>query len=134
MAAAKTKHLTATEQLSLARKHLDRVQSAWDPPDWSDLTIYGMYSVEAAILAAAVHLGDTIKKTHWDKATYATALATKHGVPDVADLVRKLNSGRKASAYGDEEMPDDLGDPQDLVTEIEEFVDAIDRLIAGAKP
>jgi hypothetical protein len=27
-----------------------------------------MYAVEAAILAAAVHLGRDLKRTHWDKA------------------------------------------------------------------
>lgn len=131
MAAGTPKVLTAIEQLALSRRHLARVQSAWNPPDWADLTIYGMYAIEAAILAASAHLGRTLKKTHWDKADFARELAKSHGMPDVSELVAKLNTGRKATAYGDEEMPSDLGDAEDIATEIEEFVDAVDQLIGA---
>lgn len=72
---------TAQEYLELAQKHLQRVEAAWAQPDWSDLTIYGMYAVEAAILAAAVHLGRDLKKTHWDKADFAAELTADHGLP-----------------------------------------------------
>src|SRR5258706_11915257 len=94
------KPLTAQEQLVLAHKHLIRVQDAWGEPDWDDLTIYGMYAVEAAILAAATHLGEPVQKTHWDKARFAKELAQKQGLPDASDLVADLNVGRKAAAYG----------------------------------
>jgi hypothetical protein len=124
---------TAAENLARAYKHLKRVQVAWvAPTDWSDLTIYGMYAVEAAILSAAAHLGKVVAKTHWAKAAFASELAQKHGLPDVSELVGQLNTGRKAVAYGDEEMPeDDLGDPHDLASAIEEFVTAVDALIDG---
>jgi hypothetical protein len=129
----KARVVTAADSLALARKHLARVQIAWDDPtDWSDLTIYGMYAVEAAILAAAAHLGRSVKKTHWDKADFAAELAAKHGLPDASELVGKLNTGRKAAAYGDEDMPEEFNDPEDLATEIEEFVDAVDALIGEA--
>jgi hypothetical protein len=40
----------------LAEEHLKRVQAAWDDPtDWEDLTMYGLYCVEAAVVAAAKH-------------------------------------------------------------------------------
>jgi hypothetical protein len=132
----KAKVLTAQENLALAHKHLERVQAAWDKPtDWSDLTIYGMYAVEAAILAAAVHLGRDLKRTHWDKADFASELAEKHGLPDASELVSQLNTGRKAMAYGDEEMPEEaLGSPEDLANWIEEFVEAVADLTAGKKP
>jgi hypothetical protein len=134
-ATKKPKVLTAQEHLALARKHLERVQAAWDTPtDWSDLTIYGMYAVEAAILAAAVRLGRELKKTHWDKAGFASELAEKHGLPDASALVSGLNTGRKAMAYGDEEMPEEaLGDPEDLATAIEEFVEAVANMTAEEK-
>jgi hypothetical protein len=98
--------VTADRSLALARQHLERVRKAWGAPtDLSDLTIYGMYAVEAAILAAATHLGHKVERTHWDKADYASKLASEHGLPDVSKLVALLNDGRKAVAYGDEEMP-----------------------------
>ena len=39
----------AHEKLELARRHLGRVQAAWDPPDWADLSLYGFYALEAAV-------------------------------------------------------------------------------------
>ena len=128
------KTLTAAENLALAREHLVKVQAAWDSPtDWSDLTIYGMYALEAAIRAAAVHLGETVNNTHWGKAAYAAELATKHGLPDVSDLVTHLNTGRKAAGYGDEDMPAGLGDAEQLAIDIEVFVDAVGTFI-GSPP
>ncbi len=93
-----------------------------------------MYAIEAGILAAAAHLKRDVKKTHWDKADFALELATTHGLPDVSDLVRALNTGRKATAYGDEDMPEDeLGDPEDLAAAIDEFIEAVAVLLAGKK-
>jgi hypothetical protein len=49
---------TADEKLELAGRHLERVLAAWDEPtDWDDLSLYGFYCLEAAVEAAAIHLG-----------------------------------------------------------------------------
>ncbi|HEV3191737.1 MAG TPA: hypothetical protein VGY54_14605 [Polyangiaceae bacterium] len=127
--------LTAQEHLALAQAHLERVQDAWpEPTDWSDLTIYGMYAIESATLAAAAHLGKVLKPAHWEKADFAATLSGDHGLPDVSELLGTLNTGRKAQAYGDEEMPEDeLGEAEDLATEIEDFVSAIATFIGGGK-
>jgi hypothetical protein len=31
------------------------VRTAWDPPDWADLSFFGFYCLEAAVEAAAIH-------------------------------------------------------------------------------
>jgi hypothetical protein len=60
---------TAKDKLKLARRHLERVLVAWDTPtDWDDLSLYGFYCLEAAVEAAAVHMGLATSKKHWEKA------------------------------------------------------------------
>ena len=40
----------AEDKLKLAKRHLERVQAAWDTPtDWDDLSLYGFYCLEAAV-------------------------------------------------------------------------------------
>lgn len=100
---------SATAYLELARKHLAKVQAAWDEPtDWPDLTIYGLYAIEAGVLAAAMHTRQAVKKTHWDKRDLALRLHESHGIPDMSELMDDLNEARKASAYGDVEFPGGL--------------------------
>jgi len=120
----------ARRLLGIARGHLDRVLTAWDTPtDWSDLTIYGFYCLEAAVVAAGKQFDWEIRKTHADKADAAQRLHDQHGVPDVSQLLVALNEARKATAYGDAQRPD--LDPEEVASEIEEFVDSIERLIEG---
>ena len=58
-------NIRAKEQLKVARRHLERVQGAWDAPtDWSDLSLYGFYCLEAAVMAAAKYFGIDVKRTH----------------------------------------------------------------------
>ena len=89
------------DKLKLARRHLERVQAAWDTPtDWDDLSIYGLYCLEAAVEAAAAHVGLMTSKKHWEKADIAGELHKKHGLPDVGQLLRDLNDARKAAKPG----------------------------------
>jgi hypothetical protein len=63
---------TGEDKLKLARHHLDRVLNAWDTPtNWDDLSLYGFYCLEAAVEAAALHLGIQTSKKHWEKAEVA---------------------------------------------------------------
>lgn len=43
---------TVEEKLALANKHLAKVQVAWDPPNWLELSLFGFYALEAAVDAA----------------------------------------------------------------------------------
>lgn len=114
----------AEKKLELAREHLERVLAAWDTPtDWADLSIYGLYCLEAAVEAAARHVGLTTSRRHWEKAETAAELHKKYGLPDVEQFLREINVARKAEAYGD--VPDPGLDAEDVASEIERYVEAV---------
>lgn len=118
----------AQKQLELAEKHLDRVQSAgFEPTDWDDLVIYGFYCLEATVMAAAIHFGVEVKRTHWSKADASETLHASKGLPEVKDLLESLNQARKAMAYGDVPRPD--LDPEDIAAQIEAYVDEVGTMI-----
>lgn len=102
--------------------------AAWDEPvDWTDLTIYGFYCLEAAIVAAAMHTGLSFRRTHSEKAKVAEELAVSYDLPDLSDFLRKLNEARKAAAYGDAPLPD--LDAEYVAQKIEDYVDAVSALL-----
>ena len=120
----------AADFLQRSRGHLRRVvEAAPEPTDRYDLTIYGFYCVEAAVMAAATHAGWTVEPKHPAKAGAAQRLARAHALPDVSTMLRTLNAARKAAAYGDGAMP--RLDPQRLSREIEHYVELVTRLIEG---
>ena len=120
----------AQDKLELARRHLKRVQAAWDTPtDWEDLSLYWFFCLEAAIEAAAIKVGMTASKKHWEKVDIAIELHKRHGLPDVAQLLRDLNNARKAAAYGD--IPAPNLNAEDVAIEIEQYVDAVGQLLEG---
>jgi hypothetical protein len=121
---------SAAAALALAKKHLERVQVSWDPPEWLDLAAYGLYAIEAAVVAAALHVKLPLQRNHWSKADAARALAQRHGLPDVADLMQDLNEVRKSEAYGDVSAPQSL-DPEDVASEVERYVDAVGELLGN---
>jgi hypothetical protein len=113
----------ARDKLELAEKHLERVQGAWYGPDWADLSIYGLYCLEAAVEAAALLVGITTKKQHWAKSGAAAELHRNHGFADVEEMMRDLNEARKAEAYGDV-VPPEL-DAEYVASEIEQYVERV---------
>lgn len=114
---------TAQEKLELAQRHLERVQEAWDPPDWADLSFYGFYALEAAVEAASLHYGMNVQKAHWARVEAAKTLHRQHGLPDVSELLRDLNEARKSEAYGDVPAPE--LDAEHVASEIESFIDTV---------
>lgn len=120
--------ISAAQSLALARKHLDRVQGSWDPPEWLDLAAYGLYALEAAAVAAAIHARHPLERTHWSKAGVVRKLARNKGLPDVSGLMHDLNEIRKSEAYGDVASPPSL-DAEDVAREVEEYVDAVDAFL-----
>lgn len=115
-------------KLKLARRHLGKVQDAWsEPTDWDDLSLYGFYCLEAAVEAAALHFGLRTSKKHWEKVDLSEELHKRHGLPDISNLLRDLNDARKATAYGDVPLPE--FDAEDLASEVESFVAAVEALI-----
>ena len=114
---------SAAEKLELSMKHLKKVQGAWDPLDWADLSMYGLYCLEAAVDAAAISFGVPLKAEHWSRVAAAQTLHTRHGLADVADLLRDLNAVRKSEAYGDVEAPE--LDAEQVAGQIESYVEAV---------
>jgi hypothetical protein len=122
---------TARKSLALAMSHLDRAKAAAiDPVDWLELATFGFYALEAAVVAAALHVDYTVKRTHPGKVEASVWLSKNQGLPDVARLLVELNSARKAQAYGDTDFPAHL-DSEDVSQQIEEYVDAVDGLVNG---
>lgn len=125
----------ADDKLTLARRHLERVQVAWDDPvDWADLSIYGFYALEAAVDAACLHVGSDTTRHHLARAEAAAALASSHGLPDVSELLRDLNQVRKHQSYGDGDAPEMSA--VETAVAVETYVDSVTALIgqAGGEP
>lgn len=113
-----------TDKMTLARRHLERVQVAWDDPtDWADLASYGLYALEAAVDAVLLFLDKEVRAAHWHRADAAKQLSSEHGLDDVSELIRDLNEVRKREAYGDVIAPE--LDAEEVATTIEEYIDAV---------
>lgn len=113
--------------LEIARKHLRKVQDAWEAPDWDDLTTYGLYCLEACIRAAVLKNGDIPVRTHYGKVDQSNELALNHGFPNIEDLLKELNDGRKANAYGDAVFDEDKHDAEDIAVRIEAYFAATEN-------
>ena len=122
--------ITALEKLELAERQLERVQTAWDPPDWFDLSHYGFHALENAVDAACIHLGIDLQQSHPARQEAAELLHKEHGFDDVSELLRDLNETRKSESYGDIPAPE--LDPEETASQIESFVEAVRRLIKDA--
>ena len=119
----------AAKKLGLAKKHLRKVQRAWDPVDWSDLTIYGVYALETAIQGAAEEKSIAWDKTHPSMVRTAAELHRLHGLPNIVPLLKDLQRSRLYTAYGDI-RPSGQYDPEDIATEVEQYVDAVKALLS----
>ena len=120
---------TAQDSFDLALRHLERVAVSWDDPtDWLELSTFGFYCLEAAVVAAALQLKRTRPSNHQDKVREAMCLTNEHDLPDIANLLVDLNTMRKHEAYGDIDPPDSL-DPEDVASEIEAYVEQVRKLV-----
>jgi hypothetical protein len=119
---------SAHEHLELARRHLARVRSASRPANWPDLTLYGFYCLENAVVAAAIHVGIVTQKSHPSKVTAGQQLTLQRSLPDVSRLLVQLNDARKVEAYGDVVRPD--LDPENLASTLAEYIEAVGVLLA----
>lgn len=115
--------------LEIARKHLRKVEDAWEGPDWDDLTKYGLYCLEACIRAAVLKSGGTPVKTHYGKVDQSIDLARDYGLPDIKDLLTELNDGRKANAYGDDEFNEDDYDAKEIASRIMAYFVPTERFV-----
>lgn len=123
--------LSPQQRVELAREQLAKVQTAWfEPTDWSDLTVYGMYAVENAVVAAAESVGIEVRRTHWDKVSIAQELQQTHGLPDIADLLQELNELRKGFSYG-ESVAEPTMAAEEVAAAVETYVEAAGVFVEG---
>ena len=121
---------TPKDFIDISRKHLVKVQAAWSTPtDWDDLTTYGLYCLEALVQAAGLSVGIPATRYHGDKVLNAKRLHDDHGLADVSDLMRELNEGRKANAYGDIEFEESDYDAEDIAQQIENYFDEVSSFV-----
>jgi hypothetical protein len=120
----------AAAKIEVSRKHLTKVQAAWEEPtDWADLCIYGLYALETAVQAAGLHVGLTAQPTHPAQVRLAKTLHEDHGLPDIEELLVDLQRSRLHEAYG-EIKPSGKFDAESIASFVEEYVVAVEGLLA----
>ena len=90
------------------------------------------YAYENALVAAATALGAAWTKKHYEKAGLAKSLFEQNKIKtDISDLLVSLNEQRKDVSYGDpgEELSE--VDLEDLVSQLEQFLDEVGELVAN---
>ena len=121
----------ARKALNIARRHLERVQTAWwEPADAVEAVTFAFYAYENAVVSVAELNGRQWTKNHREKADLAHELFEQGLVAtDVSDRLREFNDLRKDVAY-DEPGPELAQlELEDVATELEQFVDEVTTLV-----
>ncbi len=63
--------------------------------DWTDLSTYGFYCLEAAAMAAVNHLKLKVQRTHPGKVQAAKLLVSKYKLPDASTLLAFFTRTRR---------------------------------------
>ncbi len=127
-------------RLKEANSHLERARAqwdsaavdAWEPAEPADCVTKCFYSYENALVAAATALGTVWTKKHYEKAALAKRLFEQNKLKtDVSDLLVRLNELRKDVSYGDPGQELSEVDLEDLVSQLELFLDEVGELVAS---
>ena len=134
MAKSKKERLKeANAHLARARDQWDRASvDSWEPADPAECVTKCFYSYENALVAAATALGTAWTKKHYEKAALAKKLFEQNKLKtDVSDRLVTLNDLRKDVSYGDpgEELSE--VDLEDLVSDLELFLDEVGELMTS---
>jgi len=128
------------DRLKEANAHLARAREQWDgatvdswpPEEPADCVTKCFYSYENALVAAATGLGTAWTKKHYEKADLAKRLFEQNKLKtDISRRLVKLNELRKDVSYG--EPGDELSqiNLEDLVSQLERFLDEVGELVAS---
>lgn len=130
------------DRLKESRTHLARARDQWDraavdswePVDPAECVTKCFYAYENAVVAAATALGTAWTKKHYEKAALAKKLFEQNKLKtDVSDRLVELNELRKDVSYGDPgEQLVDVG-LENLVSELERFLDEVNELVSSAE-
>jgi hypothetical protein len=123
----------AKHHLNVARKQLQRVQTAsWDPDD-EDREIavtWGFYADENGVVAVVEKANISWKRTHWDKLDRADEIHRKGFVSiDVRERLEELNELRKDVQYGEAGLDLKQYDLEDLASDLESFLDEVEKFV-----
>jgi|SRR5437588_4377722 len=131
MATKKERLHEAHERMKRARDQWDRAAVAsWEPVEAAECVTNCFYALENAVIAAAVAAGLPGTKKHWEKEELAEQLVREGKLKtDVSDRLNELNSARKDVQYGSPGESLAEIDLEDLVSEVESFLDEVDALI-----
>lgn len=125
----------ARDALKRAKSQLERVQTAsWSPEDPIEAVTFAFYAYENAVVAVAEAKGAKWTKNHYEKARLAGRFV-KQGIlsTNVEERLLELNRLRKDVAYGEPGQELEQLDLEDLATELEEFIDEVEKVV-GPKP
>jgi uncharacterized protein YutE (UPF0331/DUF86 family) len=125
------------ETVDQARVHLKRAQTqsddarvAWYPPTNIAACVTNcFYAYEAAVVAAAIAVGEPWLEDHREKQKLAKKLADEgHLSSDISDLLYRLNGLRMDASYSeiDEEIEEEL---EDLLNDLESFLSEVNELL-----
>jgi uncharacterized protein (UPF0332 family) len=122
----------ANAHLARARAQWDRATvDSWEPADPAECVTKCFYSYENALVAAATALGTVWTKKHYEKAALAKSLFEQNKLKtDVSDSLVKLNELRKDVSYGDPGQELSEVNLEDLVSQLEHFLDEVRELVA----
>lgn len=123
----------AEEHLARAREQWDSAMvDSWEPAEPADCVTKCFYSYENALVAAATALGRGWTKKHYEKAALAKKLFDENKLKtDVSDQLVTLNELRKDVSYGEPGEELSRTDLEDLVSQLERFLDEVAELIAN---
>ena|SRR5579863_6394017 len=123
----------ADAHLARARDQWDRaVIDSWTPVDAAECVTKCFYSYENALVAAATALGTVWTKKHYEKAALAKRLFEQNKLKaDISVLLVRLNELRKDVSYGDPGKELSEVDLEDLVSNLELFLDEVGELVAS---
>jgi len=119
--------------LERARRQWDQALThSWEPEEPGECVTKCFYAYENAVVAAATALGAKWTKKHYEKAELAKKLFEENKLKNnVSDRLARLNELRKDVSY-DEPGPELAEtDLEDLVSDLENFLDEVDELISN---
>ncbi len=125
----------ARELLEIAREQWDKAAvHSWEPSDPAQCVSLAFYSYENAVEAAALAVGERLKKVHSYKADLAVRLASQKKLKtDVSERLVELNDLRKDVSYGEAGHNLSQVDLEDVVSELEAFINEVGDLLSKLK-
>ena len=125
----------AKKHIARAKKQLEKVQTAWwDPQDAEQAVTWAFYAYENCVTALAERYGYQWAPNHRKKAELARTLHDDGLISrDVGDDLEELNRLRKDVAYGEPGYDLSAVDLEELVSELEAFVDEVESRISSSK-